>query len=146
MQLISLLILNIMLGGPHWQPDFETAKNVAQKEHRLILVNFSGSDWCSPCIRMHKDIFESVEFNQFADISLAMVNADFPRLKAHQLPPDQQKKNEQLADAYNPQGKFPFTVLLDESGKSLKSWEGYPAEGLSGFVETIKSIYSQKKP
>jgi hypothetical protein len=41
-----------------WHYNMPEAEQIAQKEHRYILLNFSGSDWCGPCIRMHKEIFE----------------------------------------------------------------------------------------
>ncbi|MFX5526316.1 thioredoxin family protein, partial [Acinetobacter baumannii] len=82
-------------------------------------------DWCAPCIRMHKDIFDSEIFQQYAQSKLILVRADFPRSKKNQLAKEQQKQNDQLADKYNPNGIFPYTLLLDENGKILKSWEGY---------------------
>lgn len=123
-----------------WLRDFEQAKNLAEKDHKLILVNFSGSDWCGPCIRMHKEIFESQAFENYAGDHLVLVNADFPRLKKHQLPKDQAAKNEALADKYNKQGTFPLTVLIDEKGNVLKKWEGYPDENPQQFVADINGL------
>ncbi|GAB3569538.1 hypothetical protein GCM10027578_24090 [Spirosoma luteolum] len=124
--LISLLTL-FTVAAPGWQLNFEQAKAEARQDHKLILLNFSGSDWCGPCIKLKKDIFESAEFGQFATEKLVLVRADFPRLSKNQLDARQTAHNEALAERYNPQGKFPFTVLLDPTGKVLKSWEGYPA-------------------
>jgi len=134
MKLISVLLLSLFLqtGKPIWYTDFEKAKSEAKTSGRRVLVNFSGSDWCIPCIRMHKVIFEAPAFDSLASKELVLVQADFPRMKKHQLPKDQQKHNEQLADKYNPQGKFPFTVLLDAEGRVIKSWDGMP-EGLQKF-------------
>jgi thioredoxin-related protein len=103
-------------------------------------LNFSGSDWCSPCIRLKREIFESETFKKFADSSLVLVNADFPRLKKNQLAKDQVAKNESLAGEYNREGKFPFTLLLDEEGKIIKSWEGVPNYTPSQWINTIKSL------
>ena len=64
-----------------WQPNIETAKQIAKEKHWLILLNFSGSDWCGPCIRMKTEIFENAGFVAMADTTLVMVNADFPRNK-----------------------------------------------------------------
>ncbi len=123
-----------------WQPDFQKAQKQAKENHQLILLNFSGSDWCGPCIRMKKEIFESAFFSSFADSNLVLVNADFPRSKKHQLPKEQQEQNNKLAEKYNPSGKFPFTLLLDEEGKVLKSWDGLPDENDIVFASTIKKI------
>jgi thioredoxin-related protein len=42
-----------------WYANLEEAKKIARKEHKYILLNFSGSDWCGPCIRFHKEILEN---------------------------------------------------------------------------------------
>jgi hypothetical protein len=78
-----------------------------------------------PCIKLKKDVFESEEFQAFAEANLVLVRADFPRLKKNQLAKDQQAKNDALAERYNHDGKFPLTVLLNEQGKVLKEWDGY---------------------
>ena len=84
----------------NWHNNFEDAKQLARKEHKHILLNFSGSDWCGPCIRLHKEIFESEPFQKFAETNLVLVNADFPRLKKNQLSSSQQKINDAIADKY----------------------------------------------
>ena len=123
----------------NWETDFEKAKQTAIKEHKIILLNFSGSDWCGPCIRMHKEIFENDAFKKFADETLVLVNADFPRLKKNQLSKELQKQNDHLADLYNPDGIFPLTVLLTAEGKVLQKWDGYPDAGPEEFVKQIKT-------
>lgn len=123
-----------------WEKDFEVAQQKAKEQHRMILLEFSGSDWCGPCIRFRKEVLETPEFIAFADSSLVLLNADFPRLKKNQLPKDQQKKNDQLADLYNPEGVFPMTVLLDAEGKKLKTWEGYPDLATVEFIRQIKAV------
>jgi thioredoxin-related protein len=124
----------------HWHYNLDEAKKIAQKEHKHILLNFSGSDWCGPCIQMHKEIFESQSFTTFAETNLVLVNADFPRRKKNQLPPVQQEVNNAMADQYNPQGKFPYTVLLDANGKVLKDWDGFPKVKPEEFDMQVKSI------
>jgi len=110
-----------------WHYNMQEAKQAAQQEHRHILLNFSGSDWCGPCMLMRKEIFDNPAFLRMADTALVLVNADFPRKKKNQLTAAQQHLNDALADQYNPQGKFPLTLLLNADGKVLKQWDGYPA-------------------
>ncbi len=123
-----------------WETDFENAKKKAVTEHKLILLNFSGSDWCGPCIKLHDEIFENSFFKNFADSNLVLINADFPRLKKNQLSKDQQKKNDKLADKYNPQGSFPCTVLLTAEGQVIKTWDGYPNETAGQFTGQLKGF------
>jgi thioredoxin-related protein len=141
MRLYSFFIIVFFLklsGG--WETDFDQAKQKAQQEHKYILLNFSGSDWCGPCIKLHSEIFESAGFKKFADSNLVLINADFPRLKKNQLSKDQQKKNDKLADKYNPQGSFPYTVLLNPEGKIIKSWDGFPNKTAEQFTGQIKEL------
>lgn len=63
-------------------------------------------------MRMSSEIFESDVFRQMAEKELVLVNADFPRKKKNQLPLAQQKLNDDMAEKYNLQGKFPYTLLL----------------------------------
>ncbi|WP_127127408.1 thioredoxin family protein [Pseudoflavitalea rhizosphaerae] len=125
--------------APHWHTDLDTAKKEARENSHLILLNFSGSDWCGPCIRLREEVFNSETFLKLADSSLVLCNADFPRGKKNQLPAEQQKKNESLAEQYNPYGKFPYTVLLSADGKLLKGWEGYPQSNKQSFIDQIKA-------
>ena len=129
----------------NWQSSFEKAKQIAKDKHQLILLNFSGSDWCGPCMRMRKEIFENENFSAMADTLLVMVNADFPRNKKNQLEKSIQTQNELLADTYNAEGKFPLTVLLDENGKMIRSWDGLPKENAAGFALEIKAIADARK-
>ncbi len=134
-----LLILFLSAAQPVWLTDFEKGKTEATTSNKLIVLNFSGSDWCGPCIRLRKEVFGSDAFEKYAADQLVLVNADFPRYKKNQLPKQQVKENEALAERYNSSGKFPFTVLLDASGKVLKQWEGLPDETPEKFVDEINS-------
>ena len=129
-----------LLSNTGWENDFELAQQKAESEHKFILLNFSGLDWCGPCIRLHKDIFETETFKSYSDNNLVLVNADFPRLKKNQLSKEQQKKNDKLADKYNSKGSFPFTLLLTEKGKIVKTWDGYPDLSTEQFLDQIKTI------
>lgn len=109
----------------------------AKASHKNILVQFSGSDWCIPCIKMEKAIFEQTAFTNYANDSLITVHADFPRVS--KLSKQQQKQNDLLAEQFNKKGSFPYTVLLDESGKVLKVWNGYKDMTAETFVSELKS-------
>jgi thioredoxin-related protein len=138
--LISLLLISMLASPPEWLTDFNKAQQEAVESKKMMLLNFSGSDWCGPCIRLKKEIFGADVFNGYAAEHLILVNADFPRLKKDQLSKEQTKQNEWLADKYNKEGKFPFNVLMDSGGKVLKEWDGFPKESPEMFVGEIKKI------
>lgn len=124
----------------NWQPDFTTAQTISRRENKPLLLNFSGSDWCIPCIRLRKDVFDSKEFQEMADKKLVLYNADFPR-SSKNLPPKQIRvDNDALAAKYNPEGKFPFTVLLDTAGHVIKSWDGFPKESKIEFIKSLTQL------
>ena len=143
--LLVIFLSGFLFSNGTWETDFNKAKQTAQSEHKLILLNFSGSDWCGPCIRMHKEIFDNNSFSQYAGEHLVLVNADFPRLKKNQLSKDQQAKNDQLADKYNKNGIFPLTVLLSSDGKVLKEWQGLPPISSEEFTKQVKEVFDASK-
>lgn len=126
MKILLITLLSFIPTVLIWNGNFNEAQQQAKTTHHQILINFSGSDWCGPCIRLRSEILESGTFETYAKAHLELVRADFPRQKKNQLSAAQVKLNEALAEKYNPNGKFPFTLLVDENGKVLKSWDGYP--------------------
>ncbi len=140
MKTLIVILFTTILSPITWLGNFQEAKTEAAKSHKLIVINFSGSDWCGPCIRLRKEILESATFESYAADHLVLVRADFPRQKKNQLDQSQIKLNEALADQYNNEGKFPYTLLVDENGKILKKWDGFPDVSPAQFVEEIKSI------
>ena len=144
-KIITILLLAACSSFTNWHYNLDEARQIAHKEHKYILLNFSGSDWCGPCICMHKEIFESQSFSHFAESSLIMVNADFPRNKNNQLPAKQQDLNNAMADSYNDKGIFPYTVLLNDQGKALRSWEGFPNTGTDKFIADIQTALDADK-
>lgn len=139
-----LLSITLFLSSPltpsPWMTNLDNAKQVAKSEHKLILLNFSGSDWCIPCMKLRTDIFNSDAFMQYAKDNLVLLNADFPRKTKDQLTKEQQKENDALAAKYNPEGRFPFTILLDSNGNKLKVWDGYYSDGPKNFVNEITAV------
>lgn len=146
MKLMTFLLFSLIIHGSiNWEPDFENAKKIAREQHKLILLNFSGSDWCGPCILTRRDYLENQDFIAMADKNLVLVNADFPRKKKNMLAAEQVKRNEALAEIYNKEGSFPLTLLLDSQGKVIKSWHGKPESAPEQWTAEIKSICDSQK-
>ncbi|MFC0181716.1 Thioredoxin-like [Pseudarcicella hirudinis] len=145
--LILITLFSTLLSfSEEWKLDFEEAKIEAAQSHKYVLLNFSGSDWCIPCIKLKKNVFESDKFMRFAAENLILVRADFPRLKKNQLDSRQTSQNELLAEKYNNQGKFPLTILLDSNGKVIKTWDGYPSTlSVETFISEINVFVDAKK-
>lgn len=102
-----------------WEDSFENALVKADTEDKPIVLVFSGSDWCGPCIRFKKKILESEEFVGFASDNYVLYNADFPKKKKNSLPSEKLDSNKGLAEKYNPKGYFPLVVVLDKNESVL---------------------------
>lgn len=143
MKFIAILLLFLI--PSRWETNFETAQKAAKEKNQLILLNFSGSDWCILCIAMHRDYFNSPVFTEMADKNLVMVNVDFPRKKKNEAAADIVKRNEILAEKYNKEGSFPLTLLLNSDGKVIKSWIGKPKISVEQWTQEIKTICDAQK-
>lgn len=133
------LMFTALVATTGWHYNLDEARQLARDEHKHILLNFSGSDWCGPCILLRRQILDNAEFLQMADTSLILVNADFPRNSRNQLSKQQQALNDAMADKYNSQGKFPYTLLLRADGKVVKTWEGLPKEKPAEFAMDVRT-------
>jgi thioredoxin-related protein len=136
-----LLITVSLSYSQNWNTNFEDVKAKAEKENKNILLVFSGSDWCGPCIKLDKVVWQSPEFQAEADKSWVIYKADFPKKKANQLSPELTESNNKLAEKYNKNGSFPLVLLLDKKGKII---------GMTGFKNVaapdyIKLIHSFEK-
>ena len=82
---IAFCIVTAMLHSQEWQTSFDAAIRLSQQEDKPIVLVFSGSDWCAPCIRLKRNILESEEFKSYAAENYVLYNADFPRKKKNKL-------------------------------------------------------------
>ncbi len=133
------LLCSLALTAQEWESDWQTATTLAKQNQQNILLVFSGSDWCAPCIKLDKSIWQSPIFQEYAKDHWTMLRADFPRKKANQLPDDQKNKNSQLADKYNKNGYFPLVLLLDYNGKVLGQ-TGYKNISPKEYIALLKSF------
>tara|TARA_B100000795_G_scaffold71256_1_gene50114 strand:- start:3891 stop:4331 length:441 start_codon:yes stop_codon:yes gene_type:complete len=115
-----------------WFTNMEDAKTRATLEEKIIVLVFQGSDWCAPCIKLNKEIFESKTFRLYAENHFIMVQADFPKRKKNALTPELQSHNNALAERYNKRGIFPLVVVLNEGGAVL---------GETGYLKTTPEKY-----
>lgn len=138
-----LLFLGFFLSSFGWQTDYEAAKAQAKKEQKTILLNFSGSDWNGPCKRLRKGLFSDTAFLHYAEAHLILVNIDFPK-NMSTITEAQNRANEALADKYNPEGEFPYTLLLDKDENILEQWKGMISMKSSDFIESIQSHTASK--
>jgi len=141
MKLITTAILALSTFLSSAQPaSLVAAEAAARKDGKQILLRFSGSDWCIPCIRLEKAVFEKEVFLSYASTHLVLMQADFPRLPKHKLSKEQQAENEALAALYDKDGSFPLVVLLNPDGSVVKRWEAAAVGTADEFVATLQRL------
>ena len=143
----SILSLTVALAtfaaqaGEGWLTDFKAAQAAAEKDNKAILIDFTGSDWCSWCIKMKKESLDKPAFTEFAKKQLILVEADFPNSKPQT---DAEKaQNKELQKKYKVSG-YPTFVLVDAKGKELGRQEGYLEGGPDKFNAAIKGWLAKK--
>ena len=111
----ALLSIILVLLASHsgfsqeWTNSTEAFRISAETKKPVLLI-FSGSDWCAPCIRFEKKVLSENAFQVYAKDHLIILKADFPQRK--KLSEELRKQNDALAEQYNPSGLFPHLVLL----------------------------------
>lgn len=113
----------------------EEAIERSKKEQKAILLIFSGSDWCQPCIRFEKQILQDERFLAFAKAELILLQCDFPQRGS--LPADLLAQNEQLAERFNPEGSFPKLLLLSDN-LTVRAPLTYQNQGTEAFIQSIR--------
>ena len=137
--LSTLLLFTTCIYSQNWRTNFEEAKKEATEQNKRILLVFAGSDWCGPCIKLDKNIWQSDEFKKFSDKNYVLYRADFPKKKANQLPEELKKQNEALAEKYNQDGNYPLVLLLDNKGKTIGIM-GYESIGADQYIEKLIAL------
>ena len=143
MRNVLLILLSVVLMSGKEPSVLEQAKQIARVEQKLILLRFTGSDWCGPCKKMDKRVFQSDSFNSFGAEHLVLIEADFPKNK--ELDEDTRIENKELARRYQKSQSYPYTVLLDAEGKLLKTWRGYGGQYPSYYLEEIIPFLPRQK-
>ncbi|MEO5717189.1 MAG: thioredoxin family protein [Chthoniobacterales bacterium] len=125
----------------HWLTDFEAAKAEARSEDKLLLINFTGSDWCPPCMMLEKDLFSKPEFAQYSAKHLVLLEVDFPRRK--KLSAEQQAANAKVAGDYGIEG-FPTVIVLAPDSKPLGKFGYVPGLTPAKVIDVLEKARSGK--
>ena len=117
-----------------WSTDLEAAFTKAKKEDKNVLVEFTGSDWCPPCIQMRKNVFSKKEFSSVASKDFILVELDFPQkdqaLKAKNMP---------YAEKYKIEG-FPTVILFSPKGEEYNRFFASEFPSVDGFLAHLKKV------
>ncbi len=131
----TLLAVNAAEG--EWMTDLTAAQTKAKAENKLVLVDFTGSDWCPPCKALHKNVLTAPEFTAYAKTNLVLVEVDFPRSK--QQSKELKEANKALAAKYKVTG-YPTVIVMNGDGRVLKRETGYGGDDAKEYVAGLAKL------
>ena len=134
---VSLVFAAFARAESDWLHDWNKAQEEAKTNHKLLFLNFTGSDWCGWCIKLDKDVFSQPQFKDYAHDNLVLVELDFPRKKSQ--PTEERKQNMELAQKYEVLG-FPTIVVLNSDGQTVWKFDGYFPGGLESFIAQLQKL------
>jgi thioredoxin-related protein len=134
---LSLIVASFAQAESDWLHDYSKAQEEAKANHKLLLLNFTGSDWCGWCIKFDKEILSQPQFKNYAHDNLVLVELDFPRKKSQ--PTEERKQNTQLAQQYEVLG-FPTIVVLNSNGQKVWQFDGYFPDGPEAFIAQLQKL------
>jgi thiamine biosynthesis lipoprotein len=134
--LITCITCSISTPAQILQNPSQAFAAAAQSGKKILLV-FSGSDWCVPCIQFDKKVLADSTFLSFANDHLILLEADFPQRK--KIPSPLRQQYDSLAAAFNPSGAFPQVVLLSPE-KKLMANVPYRQQSPEGFIAALKQF------
>jgi len=119
-----------------WTTDLSKAQAKAKAEKKMVMLDFTGSDWCGWCIKLHKEVFSKPEFAKYAKDNLVLVEVDFPHEKKQTE--ELKKANEALQEKYKIEG-YPTIIVLDSQGQKIGE-TGYTPGGPKAFIAELDKI------
>ena len=108
-------VMTLPQGKLKWMSDLKEAKIVAQKEGKILFIDF-WADWCTACEEMERKLFVKDEF-----INFALENKILPVRIDYSSPTDELDK---LAQSYNIRG-LPTVVLTKPDGELIHTMTGF---------------------
>jgi len=105
-----------------WLTNYDKAIEQAKTEKKLVLADFTGSDWCGYCIKLKREVLDTPAFKQWAGPRVVLLELDFPRRKPQSAQIKQQ--NQQLQARYGVKG-FPTVVFITPDGKEAGRIVGF---------------------
>lgn len=119
-----------------WTTDLPKAQAKAKAEKKLVMMDFTGSDWCGWCIKLNKEVFSTPEFVAYAQKNLIPVEIDFPNKKKQSA--ELKKANDSLQKKYKIEG-YPTIIVLNGDGKKVGEL-GYMRGGPKAFIAELEKL------
>jgi protein disulfide-isomerase len=119
-----------------WITSYEQGQQEAKANNKLVLLDFTGSDWCGWCILLDREVFSKPQFKEYASKNLVLVELDFPKTKP--ISEEIRRQNLRLAQQYQVQG-FPTIIVLNGDGQVVGAF-GYMQGGPDVFITALEKL------
>ena len=136
--LASLLSFSLASAGDRWVADYDEAVKLARAEGKHLFVDFTGSDWCGFCIRLHKEVFDHDEFLTAVTENYVLVSLDFPRDEAIKAKVPNPERNAALASMHGI-SSYPTILLMTADGQ-VYGRIGYEPGGAQAYVKHVNAL------
>jgi thioredoxin-related protein len=121
---------------PGWITSYEQGQQEAKTNNKLMLLDFTGSDWCGWCTLLDREVFSKPQFKEYASKNLVLVELDFPKMKY--ISAATRAQNERLAMQYQVQA-FPTIIVLNGDGQVVGAF-GYMKGGPDAFIAVLEKL------
>jgi protein disulfide-isomerase len=121
---------------PGWTTSYEEGQQDAKANNKLVLLDFTGSDWCGWCILLEREVFSKPQFKEYASKNLVLVELDFPQRKP--MPDAIKMQNVKLARRFQVQG-FPTIIVLNGDGQMVGEL-GYMKGGPEAYIKVLERL------
>ena len=133
---VALLSSTAAFAAAGWDDDYEKALAKAKAEKKMVLLDFTGSDWCGWCMKLDKEVFSKKEFKDYAKDNLVLVEVDFPQGK--RLTKKVKEQNDKLQAQYSVRG-YPTIIVLNPEGEKVGQL-GYQQGGPEPFIAKLNEL------
>ena len=129
-------LIQVQAAELEWLTDLPKAQAKAKAENKMVMLDFTGSDWCGWCIRLNKEVFSQPEFAEYAKKNLVLVELDFPRSKEQSK--ELKAQNAKLQAQYKIEG-YPTIIVLNSEGKKVGELP-YAPGGPKAFIAELDKL------
>lgn len=125
-----------------WKTNYKETYEQAKATGKPLVLFFTGSDWCTWCTKLEREVFETPEFANSANQEFLFVLLDYPRKTS--LPKHLTEQNSQLKDKYKV-SSFP-TVLVIDDNENIILRTGYRKGGGQSYLKHLsEAVHGHRK-
>lgn len=119
-----------------WTTNYEEATVQARNSNKPLFLFFTGSDWCTWCQKLEKEVLDTQEFAREAGNKFIFVRIDTPF--NNPLPKKLTDQNTILKKRFDIRS-FPTVVILNSQEKQIGT-TGYRQGGPKAYVQHLDKI------